>query len=392
MYSAIWTYPWDILGEGADVVLDRVAAAGLQGVSLAAAYHTVRALCPHDPKRAVYHGEGGVLYFRHEPEFFRDTRIRPVESALLAEGDALRLLCAAVAGRGIRVHAWTVLHHNTRLGTAYPDCSLEDAFGDRYPFGLCPAHPDVRAYTRALVSALAAVDGLDIVELESLGYMGMDHSGHHAKAGIELDALHRFLLSVCFCRWCRERMATAGADPEAARAAVVAEMRAYFGGGRQFEGAESLEALHEVLGQVQAEGVLAGRADAVLSLLGELRPLVQPPKRLSVMVAASPLVTGAAAAIPLEAARGQTDILLRQAFAKESEAIRADLAMVAAQRGSTPLYAGLQAVEPFVRGAANVAASVRAARDAGAEGVQFYHYGLMPLENLDWIRTALTAS
>ena len=27
--------------------------------------------------------------------------------------------------------------------------------------------------------------------------------------------------------------------------------------------------------------------------------------------------------------------------------------------------------------------------EAGAEGVQFYHYGLMPLENLSWIKEAL---
>src|SRR5207253_3034253 len=101
------------------------------------------------------HGEGGAVYFRPDTEILRPLRIRPFVSQLCAEQDPLAAVCAEAARRGLRVHAWTVLHHNSRLGAAYPDCTLVNAFGDPYPFGLCPAHPDVRAYTIALVTALA---------------------------------------------------------------------------------------------------------------------------------------------------------------------------------------------------------------------------------------------
>jgi hypothetical protein len=40
----------------------------------------------------------------------------------------------------------------------------------------------------------------------------------------------------------------------------------------------------------------------------------------------------------------------------------------------------------------DLAAKVLAARQAGASDVSFYHYGFMRLENLAWVRQALTAA
>lgn len=390
MYSAIWAYPWDLLDEGVDAAFGRIAEAGLNGVSLASVYHTVRALCPHNPRRAVYHGEGGVAYFRTDPVQFAESRIKPVESVLLSDGDALALACEAAPKHGLKVHAWTVLHHNTRLGTQFPDCTIENAFGDRYPFGLCPANPDVRAYTLGIVRCLAARPELDTIEIESLGYMGIDHSGHHAKTGIELDALHKFLLSICFCPHCRRHMEANDADPERARQAVQEEMRGYFAGRfRSADDDDTLGVLAAVLGQEQADGILAARDEVVLTLLEDIYWLVQKPQCVSVMVSANPLATGAPISTSLSQTREWTDRLLVQAFAKETASIHESVADVATRRGSTPVYAGLQAVEPFVRCAEDLEIRVKTAREAGAEAVQFYHYGLMPLHNLEWIRSSL---
>src|ERR1051325_4283332 len=139
MYSAIWAYPWDLLDEGIDTVLGRIADAGLQGISITAAYHNIRALCPHNPHRAVYHGEGGVVYFKPNLAYFKNA-LQPVESQL-THPPVFDDLCNVAAKRGLKVHAWTVLHHNTRLGTANPDCTTETAFGDRYPCGPCTSNP-----------------------------------------------------------------------------------------------------------------------------------------------------------------------------------------------------------------------------------------------------------
>jgi hypothetical protein len=389
MYSAIWTYPWDFLDEGVDTALSRIADAGLSGVSMATAYHTVRALCPHNPRRAVYHGEGGVIYFHPEGGFFAGNRIQPVVSELAADIDPLAEVCNAAEKHGLKVHAWTVLHHNTRLGTAFPDCTIENAFGDRYPFGLCPAHPDVRAYTVALVKSLAARGNLDTIELESLGYMGIDHSGHHAKQGIEMDTLHKFLLSICFCAHCQSKMQAHGVDTDKARNGVAEEMRSYFGGRFHTKVEDALESFEEILGADQAGGILGARDEVVLTLLEEIYWLVKKPQCLSVMVTGSPLATGAQAGITLSQAREWTDRLLTQAFSKEISAIKSAVSDIAVRRGSAPVYAGLQAITPFVNSREELVERVQAVSQAGAEGVQFYHYGLMPLENLSWIKEAL---
>jgi hypothetical protein len=389
MYAAVWAYPWDLLDEGVDKVLDHVADAGLNGVSVAMAYHHVRALCPHNPRRAVYHGEGGVVYFRPTEDDFAETRIKPAVSDLTRESDLLADLCEAAHGRGLEVHAWTVLHHNSRLGAMFPDCTIENAFGDRYPFGLCPAHPDVRAYTLGLVRSLAAYDLLDTVELESLGYIGIDHSGHHAKQGIELDEIHRFLLSLCFCSHCSARMEAHGVEAVSARATVVRELRDFFTGRFRMTREETLGALEDVLGEETCEGILAARDETILTLLEELFWLVKKPQCLSVMVSGSPLATGAHVGVTMSQAREWTDKLLVQAFSRDVGAIRDTVADVTVRRGSTPVYAGLQAVTPFVRTSDELTIRAIAAAEAGAEGLQFYHYGLMPLENLGWIREAV---
>src|SRR5437773_4023055 len=107
MYSAIWAYPWDLLDEGVDTVLGRIADAGLNGISVAAAYHSIRALCPHNPRRAVYHGEGGVVYFRPDPCHFQDAVLKPAVSELCSDSDPLAMICESAQNRGIPVHAWT---------------------------------------------------------------------------------------------------------------------------------------------------------------------------------------------------------------------------------------------------------------------------------------------
>ncbi len=379
------------MDEGIDTVLARVSDAGIESISVAAAYHHVRALCPHNPTRAVYHGEGGVIYFRPDFGSFSDARIRPVLSELAQNSDPLEQICSAAARRGIKVHAWTVVTHNSRLGLQHAKCTIKNAYGDRYPFGLCPADPDVREYAKALVRTLSRRQNLDCIELEALGYMGIDHSGHHAKAGIELDELHKYLLSLCFCHHCETAMERHGVDVERSRLSVIQEMQGFFAGRYRSSTSDAVDQLPEVLGERDAEGILSARDEVVLTLLEELYWIVDGPQTLSVMVADSPLATAAGAGVTLSQAREYCDRMLVQSFHRETERVHDTVSSIAIRRGSTPLFAGLQAVTPFVRSGPELAERARAARDAGAEGLQFYHYGIMPLENLEWIRAALAA-
>ena len=106
-----------------------------------------------------------------------------------------------------------MLTHNSMLGRAHPDLVVGNAFGDRYPYALCPAAPDVQEYCLTLVEEVLRSAPLDGVVLEACGPMGLDHAGKHEKTEFAgWDEAARALLSLCFCQACADRYAAAGVD------------------------------------------------------------------------------------------------------------------------------------------------------------------------------------
>ena len=77
------------------------------------------------------------------------------------------------------------------------------------------------------------------------------------------------------------------------------------------------------------------------------------------------------------------------AYAADPARVASDLAAYRALAPDAPLVAALRPVAPDSDSAENLAAKLRAARDAGVDRADFYHYGLAPLSALDRIREAL---
>jgi len=53
------------------------------------------------------------------------------------------------------------------------------------------------------------------------------------------------------------------------------------------------------------------------------------------------------------------------------------------------LGAGYRVFYPEVTSADDIAARAKAAVDAGADGINFYNYGLIPAKRLAWVRRAV---
>ena len=77
-------------------------------------------------------------------------------------------------------------------------------------------------------------------------------------------------------------------------------------------------------------------------------------------------------------------------YARDPARLRGDLA---AYRRLMPngaaLSVALRPMRPDCDSAENLAAKAAVARELGIEWIDFYHYGFMPLDRLDWIREAL---
>jgi hypothetical protein len=96
--------------------------------------------------------------------------------------------------------------------------------------------------------------------------------------------------------------------------------------------------------------------------------------------------------VDLQEVAGAAGALEVMAYASTRERALFDLeAYRKAIPESSKLGVILRPVSPDCDSPANLRAKVDAASDVGIDRLDFYHYGLAPLEALDWIRHALPA-
>ena len=391
MLLSMWTYPWDVLDLGlAAVVADLRDRAGLNGISLAASYHAGKFLQPRSPRRKSYFPEDGTIYFQPMPARWQGATMQPQLAGLIAEGgDVLGDLVRQRDRTGLAVQCWTVCLHNTRLGMRHPHACARNAFGDPSYFSLCPSNPDARDYAVRLVADLTATYKPDIVELETIGFMGFTHGYHHEKDGVGLTAEDDFLLSLCFCESCLGRATKAGVDGTAAQRSVrrwIAEAcdrplpARRFG---SFDGPEVFAVAPEV------ESYVRWRFEPVTSLAREIRAHADPASRIHVLDIDDGWLSGCNLA---DLARA-TDGITLCVYDRAPDSVATGVAKArAAMPPGRSLRAGLRLFHPEVASAEDVVARARAALGAGASGLNFYNYGLIPAARLDWVRAASDAA
>ena len=259
MPVSAYLYPWDVDGDPA--AAERIAGLGVTEVSLAAAYHAVRAVTPFHPEQRIVTRDAAA-YYRPDPGRWRGALLRPPEP----DGDtagSFERAADALHAAGLRVNAWIVVAHNGRLAAAHRDCAVRNAYGDVYPWALCIGSPEVAAYAATLAAEIAALDGVDEVELEACGWYGYDHGSAHDKAGGLPAGAPGWLLDACFCTACTGALRDAGVDPGPAAQRLRAALdAAYQGGGCAQPTSGRAEELGELAGAVTT--VRAAAAGAFL--------------------------------------------------------------------------------------------------------------------------------
>jgi len=392
MRRAMWTYPWDVLDCGVPVVeSDLRERAGLNAISIAASYHAGRFFQPRSPRRKAYFPEDGTIYFRPDPARWEGLPIRPLVAGLIErEGDVLAELAARRESGGLALHCWTVCLHNTRLGMAHPHACTRNAFGDPNYYSLCPSNAEVRRYATTLVADLTHRYRPDVVELETPGFMPFAHGYHHEKDGVGLLAEDDFLLSLCFCPACIASAAAAGIDAEAARRRA----RSWIADGaeravpaaRWPDFATRGPAVFDAWPEIAA--FIAWRFRPVTTLVADIRAAAHAASKVHVIDVHGGWQTGS----DLAALGRACDGIMLCVYGKGPEDIAADLALARAAIGpDRHLGAGLRVFYPEVPGPDTLRAQTQAARAAGADGINYYNYGLIPSARLDWVGGACRA-
>ena len=373
-----FAYTWDLVGDPA--AADRIAGLGVDTVTLQAVYHSVRAVTPFHPAHRVVHAEHAAAYFPVREERWAGQRLRPrTPDWGVPDDDRFGTAAAALTSAGLRVEAWLVLTHSSAIGATAPELTVHNAFGERYPYALCPAHPAVREYALTLIDEVCAHYDVPALMLEACGWLGFDHGSHHEKtSGADLSDTGRALLSVCLCLACRTGLVDHGVDPARLaadiRLAVDRELRTGRPAGDTLAdaiGADRAWALHQ-----HRTNTIAGLLRSATALAGEREVLL--------MVADDPQVTGPDVGVDLTTFPAPADAFVLKCWGAEDPAVAQVKA--AAERTAAPVVANVTALEDHPD---TLTTRVGRLLAAGARQIRYYHAGLASPARLKAVRDAV---
>ncbi|GAB2791755.1 hypothetical protein [Streptomyces daliensis] len=410
MRASAFVYPWDVVGD--PDAPGRLAALGVQQVTLASAYHSTRALTPRHPRHRIVTARHSAVLYPPDPVRWEGRRLRPyVQDWVVSdhEGGAYGEAAEALAEAGLDVHSWVVLAHNSRLGAEFPEVTVRNAYGDRYPWAPCAARAEVREYAVTLAAEAAVPPGGRTrgTELESCGWYGFAHLHAHDKtAGVALGGVGQYLMSLCFCDECSAGYAALGAEPESLRAAVTGALEPLWAG-RRDQGAPGAAAREAELAGVEAalgaepaavfaawRGTVAARFQR--EAVAAVRARAGADFRVLLHADPAPHRVGANAGVDPSDVLEHADGLVLPCAGGQGEGAAAERAAVLdpfaphRREGST-LAANFTFVKGMGGSPGTLADDIRHAREHGATEVRLYHAGLASASDLSAAGAALAA-
>ncbi len=386
-YRAIYTYAWDLAEAGVAEAVGGFRELGLNTVTIAGSYHAGKFLRPHGKTGKVYFPQDGTVYFNADPS--RYGAIKPVANAMLAERDILRELTNQ---KDIATNVWLVLLHNTLLGTAHPEATAANAFGDRYIYSLCPSAPAARAYAIGLARDVTETYEVSGISLESPGFAPYAHGFHHEFA---LNQPNRWLdnqLGLCFCDHCVAGASSAGIDAAALKKRVARDVSDYLASDIDFP-PDMAEAFW--LADTRSDGELGAflnwRCTVVTSLVAEIRHAVRPDANVAVIPSVARPTGGAWYEGGDIAALAEAAGIIEACFYEPTAArVKADLFDVKRRlRGKGELRGILRPAYPDLNNKGELLAAVAALTEGGVSGLAFYNWGHLRQANVVWIGDAM---
>jgi hypothetical protein len=392
---AINLFPWDVQSEGAAPCLGAIAELGCSTVVLSANYHRARLFRPRT--LGYYNRPVDWCDFAPTPALYEEPAllppVNPDSRCVAATSEAV----GAARAHGLEVIASIIGCHNTTIGLAHPDLCIENAFGDRYAFALCPAQPRVRAHLCSVVRDVSRQLRPDAVLLDSFAFLDAVHREHHELMFVSPGAFGKYLLSLCFCPACRERMERQGIDSKGFRSQVQALIASSVARDPQPRSSEwerdELNAL--LLEYPEVLTVARTRGEAVKELLAQVRQVAREEKvalHAQTGLLARPSARAWTEGPGLRTMAEFTDHLFVQAHFASAREVAQDLGWAATLLPAARLVMASMAGEDHVASEGDLLQRVHAARTVGAAGVCFYNYGLLSPARLAWIRRANQAS
>jgi hypothetical protein len=371
-----YAFPWDFVDDQEAAL--RAAELGVDVVALAATYHSARVPAPLHPSRRVLDVPRSAMYLPVRVGPWKGHRLIPNTPDWLEANDSFIVAQRRLSEVGLDVDAWIVLTHHDELGYAHPDLVVRNAFGEPYPYALCPSQPDVREYCATLIDETLKLTECHGVVLEACGVMGVEHGGVHDKLEFaHFTSVDEDLLSLCFCDGCRAGLAHVNLDAED----LARRVRDAVG-----TNAPSLE---EALGDV-SEPLAAYRGTLTSELRRELVDhvhAVKPAAKIAVHTSARRWATGSFPALGDASDLSGVSSVVANGWSPSS----ADTEL-RSLRKAVPPRLNVGAYLRLDRGWSNeplVTATLRRYADYGVSELHLYHLGMLSRAGLSVARSLI---
>ena len=373
----LYTYPWDLVDEGLDVSLGRIAdLTGCEEVLLTPCYHRSEYFLPHNPKRPVYFGENGAIYFAPDLDRYDETRMRPRVSREVTDAGYFDRMVEEIERRGLKFSAWMVYTFQNYLTEQYPEFAKHDCFGTPYIGQLSTAPEDVKAYFLALTREVMERYKPVAVWVESLMRRGFPMPG---KRRGDIAPRCAFLLALCFNPASIAKANEAGMDGEVFRREVAEWVRPQL----------ARPPLEEIVEAAWVESAFDGRLRQYLdigchtttSLWFEVADVIQQ--------GGAKILTNLA-----DVERARANDLgpeINRRIDRVSQSPAGEDAAAQVRTLQEQIAPGGQVFAPVTVGreAGPLVEQVQALAAAGVGGATFYNYGLLYEEQLEFIGAAL---
>lgn len=387
-YRSLYTYAWDIADIGVTQFIDDMLNMGITDVTVATAYHAGKFIRPHakNPPRVIF-PEDGVTYF--DPDLQRYSEIQPQAHS----DQILRAVLPALLKDGrLKVHGWTVLLHNTRLGTAFPQYTVKNAFGDPYVYSLCPMQAAVFDYAVNLCADLSHQHALHSIVLETPGWQPYGHGYHHEFAQVASNPWLDNMLGMCFCDTCKSAAKDKGIAIEALQTRVQTNISNYLAlpADAQADQAASWTQ-SELLTDPELLAYISMRQDRVTQLVSAIRAAIPNKCELAVI----PTVQRPTAACwtegsDLKALSEVADYIEIPFYEPSANRAIADAWESLRQIGKPEkIRAILRPGLPDLNQGADLAPAMKGIQALGITEFAFYNYGLLPQYQLDHLANTL---
>ena len=225
---ALFCYPWDVIDEGYDAIIDAVKRSGLNSIYITVNYHSGMFFLPHSTKRKIYFPEPGALYFNPSDWHKKHSFQSPI-SNLTENWDLFwEELSSKCKQNNIKLCAWMLGTHNSGIGNKYHNLSVHNAWGDPITHSLCPFNSEVIDHFVNLSSDIVKLGVFDKILIESLEYLPLRHGHHHEVIGVDFTNDIDFIMSLNFSKNCIKKLKEKNIDGNLIQSWVKETTKNYF--------------------------------------------------------------------------------------------------------------------------------------------------------------------